>query len=262
MVSKVNYRPQFLVSNDGSITIQYLSSGLTNIQTAGGGGVPASPDTSVQFNNLGAFGGSANFTYNTGTNTVSFGNITGSALAMTIQPRAPTSGSAGALTINSRNATGASGNGGNIIMNSGDSGSLSGTGGNFTMTAGVGITGNGGDFTMTAGDGANTGGSFYLIGGGAFDYGGSVVINSGGGGITNGNIDIYTTGTGNLTLQSYGLTIGKYDDGEGNITNDIGFFGATPVAQQASAPVATNLATAITLVNALRTALLNLGLIV
>lgn len=42
--------------------------------------------------------------------------------------------------------------------------------------------------------------------------------------------------------------------------NNLGFFGATPVAQQTSAPNATDLATCITLANALKTGLVNLGL--
>jgi hypothetical protein len=41
--------------------------------------------------------------------------------------------------------------------------------------------------------------------------------------------------------------------------NGLGFFGATPVGRQTSAPNATDLATAITLVNALKTGLINLG---
>lgn len=52
---------------------------------------------------------------------------------------------------------------------------------------------------------------------------------------------------------------------DGQDAESADFFGvgpANPIVQQASAPVATDLATAITLVNALRTALLNLGLIV
>jgi hypothetical protein len=39
----------------------------------GGGGTPAAPDTSVQFNNSGSFGGSAGFTFNSATNSLSLG---------------------------------------------------------------------------------------------------------------------------------------------------------------------------------------------
>lgn len=44
-------------------------------------------------------------------------------------------------------------------------------------------------------------------------------------------------------------------------TEKVAFFGATPVAQQASAAAGTDAATTQTLANALRTALLNLGII-
>jgi hypothetical protein len=43
-------------------------------------------------------------------------------------------------------------------------------------------------------------------------------------------------------------------------TSKVGFYGATPVVQQSSAASATDLATAITLVNALKDAVENLGL--
>ena len=265
------YLDTFTSTNQGAVPAS--GGGTSNFLRADGSfaappaTAPAGSTTQVQFNNSGAFGGSANFAYNTGTNTVSFGNITGSALGMTIQPLAPTSGSAGALTIKSRNAAGPTGNGGDIIMTSGQSGATAGYGGNFTMTSGYGISGNGGDFTMASGQGGNTGGAFYIAGGGGQSAGGNVDISSGGGDSgPSGDIAIYTsagaTANGSLALQHYGMKIDWFDDGSGNITNDIGFFGATPVAQQASAPAATNLATAITLVNALRTALLNLGLIV
>jgi hypothetical protein len=44
-------------------------------------------------------------------------------------------------------------------------------------------------------------------------------------------------------------------------TDTIGFYGATPVAQQASAAAGTDATTTQALANALRTALLNLGFI-
>lgn len=49
--------------------------------TAGGGGTPANPTTSVQYNNAGAFGGSANFTWD---NTNAFLSIGGATAANTI----------------------------------------------------------------------------------------------------------------------------------------------------------------------------------
>lgn len=52
-----------------------------------------------------------------------------------------------------------------------------------------------------------------------------------------------------------GCQIGK------TATDKVGFFGATPVVRQASAAAGTDAATTQALANALRTALLNLGLI-
>lgn len=54
-----------------------------------------------------------------------------------------------------------------------------------------------------------------------------------------------------------GLKIGEA------VTDKVGFFGVTPVVQQAAAgqAAATDAATALTLANAMRTALVNLGLI-
>lgn len=52
-----------------------------------------------------------------------------------------------------------------------------------------------------------------------------------------------------------GCQIGK------SATEKVGFFGATPVVQQASAAAGTDAATTLTLANTLRTAMLNLGLI-
>jgi len=195
MVSKVNYRPQFLVSNDGSITIQYLSSGLTNIQTAGGGGVPASPTTSVQFNNAGAFGGSANFTYTSGTNTVSFGTIAGN-----IKTAAVTSGNSVGLNLTTGTAS--------LTYDNGVSGDISIVTGNTgdTINDWNGTTGN---VTISTGSDAGSGGSA-----------GNVSITAGSAVGGNGEVSIGTAS---------GTTIQLTDNG----TRRLGFFGATPVAKPA-----------------------------
>lgn len=63
----------------------------------------------------------ADFTYDSATNTVTFGNITGSALAMTIQPRAPTVlENAGTLSFVCRNAVKANSDGGGISFTTGN----------------------------------------------------------------------------------------------------------------------------------------------
>lgn len=93
MISQVSYRAINLVSTDGSISITELASGDTDIQTAGGGGgTPSAPDTSVQFNNAGAFGGSANFTYSSGTDTLTVGKLVSANFTSIAQGLVPASG--------------------------------------------------------------------------------------------------------------------------------------------------------------------------
>ncbi len=46
-----------------SVTATDAGGGVTNVTVTGGTGAPAPPDTSVQYNSGGAFGGDANFTY-------------------------------------------------------------------------------------------------------------------------------------------------------------------------------------------------------
>ena len=64
-----------------------------------------------------------------------------------------------------------------------------------------------------------------------------------------------TSNTVTLTRGGDGTTISTA------ASDKLGFFGATPVVQQASTAAATDATTAIALANALRTGLLNLGLI-
>ncbi len=62
-------------SNNTTATIDLLSWNLTSIGTggAGGGGTPAAPNNSVQFNNAGAFGGSSQFIFDSVNNRVGIG---------------------------------------------------------------------------------------------------------------------------------------------------------------------------------------------
>lgn len=55
-----------------------------------GGGVPATPDTSIQFNNSGSFGGDTNLTYNSSTNTISGVNFTFSGSDVNLSGLTPT----------------------------------------------------------------------------------------------------------------------------------------------------------------------------
>lgn len=132
------------------------SAALTNAATAQGAAdaaqvtanaallaaTPGGVDTSVQIGSAGAFAGFSTFTYVSGSNTLSVGHITGSALAMTIQPMTPTAADdGGALTLQARTATGTAKNGGGVVIQAG--GSSSGTAGGITLTPGAAAGGNG-----------------------------------------------------------------------------------------------------------------------
>jgi len=255
--------------------------------------LPAGSTTQVQFNNSGLFGASANFTYDTGTNTFTVGPA---GATTTIETLAPTGSTiAGTLRIRGKNASATNGAGGGITCFGGNA-LGTGTGGSFNFNAGSG--GTGGTFSVLAGDGNTIGGSFNLSAGSGLTTGGNFVLAAGicnGSSGTGGNYEMSGgNGVGASTGGDFILTAGSSTSGLGGnfvllpggggtsgtmyfgdsighnviqVTDDLtngqlGFFDAVPVTQQASAPVATNLATAITLVNALRTALLNLGLIV
>ena len=82
--------PSFLQAGSG-IGVAYNASTYqwTITNTGGTGGTPAGANTQVQFNNAGAFGASANFTFNSTTNTLSTTNVV-STSATTVTPTSTT----------------------------------------------------------------------------------------------------------------------------------------------------------------------------
>lgn len=100
---------QTIKNSGGSSPIDIFTSVLPGLVPASGGGTsnflradgtfaapptgsPASPTTSVQFNNAGAFGGSANFTYTSGTDTLSVGKLVSANFTSAAQGLVPASG--------------------------------------------------------------------------------------------------------------------------------------------------------------------------
>ena len=232
---------------------------------------PASPTTSVQFNNAGAFGGSANFTYDTGTNTFTVGPA---GATTTIETLAPTGSTvAGTLQIRGKNASAANGAGGGITLRGGSSlgtgigggieifggQGVSGAGGGFRVVAGIGATGGGG-FVLDAGSGATQGGGYSLNAGqctGAAGAGGGFEMYAGGGAFASTGGDMImgagssVTGAGGnfIFLPGGGATSGViyFSDSLGHnviqITDDLtngqlGFFDAVPVTQPTTATAA------------------------
>jgi hypothetical protein len=223
--------------------------------------VAGSP-TQVQYNSSGTFAASPLFTYTASTNVLGVGNITGTALAMQIQPKAPTVlENAGSVSVTARTAALANGNGGGVAISTGN-GLGTGTGGPLTLSAGNGPGGGaGGDFTMTAGASTNgTGGAFNVFGGNGSTQGGGVIMFAGpasGAGGTGGAVTFAagaggTGGTGGTIQFSTGFapsgTSGVFqvlvddglspaftadDDGLGGGAR-IAFYSATPKTQAAA----------------------------
>jgi hypothetical protein len=246
------YLDTFTSAHQG--TVPASGGGTTNFLRADGTfaappvTAPAGSTTQVQYNNAGAFGSNANFLYVSGTNTISFGNITGSAVNMTIVPKAPTSGSAGMFSVNTQNGASANSSGGDL---------------NFTLGSGFG-TGGGGNFALTTGLTGTDQGATFIINGAFPGLGGSVVVGSGyAGSGAGGDFQFYLGGgalnDGNMYFQdptgSNFIWLKTASSGGG--AQQIGFFNATPVAKPT---VTGSRATGAALVSLLN-ALASLGLI-
>jgi hypothetical protein len=248
---------QGVVPASGGGTTNFLrADGTFAAPPGGGGGSPGAPTTSVQYNNAGAFAGNANFTYDSGTNTVTFGNATGSALGMTIQPRVPTVlEDAGTLLISAQDAVKPNSNGGVVALVGGNS---TGTGfaGHVNLNGGVGLAGGyGGNIALTAGDGSLFGGGFTAASGSTGSESGAIFVMDGGNpGVAGGS---FAMGAGFSSAAAGGsftmfLGGGTTDDGymewqdalatpfmrfqtaTPSGAKQMGFFGATPVVRQAA----------------------------
>lgn len=201
--------------------------------SGGAGGSPGGSSTQVQFNDGGAFGGDAGFTWDK-TNDI-----------LTV-------GIAGAFGSIKTPTGGAGVNGGSLLIETGVGGTSDGTGGDITIGAGDGgaTDGAGGSVQVNAGDadGAGDGGLVTIISG-AGENGGNITViagnaqNAGQG----GNVTIYggtntdTNGLGgNITLAPGGGDTGGSKDGEvafeysAHTTTYAGLFATTTNATPAS----------------------------
>ena len=182
---------------------------------------PAGANTQVQYNNNGAFGAEADFAYVSGTNTLTVGNITGTAASFTLTvPTPATTDTAGySISVTSGAANGVADGGSlNLVSGAGDSaGSVNITGATATGVGGIsgsvfitggasnnavsepgGITINGSTFVNLPN---GTGGPVNIYGGqiqGAGGTGGDVTVQAGNA-ATPGELSIFggsTTATG------------------------------------------------------------------
>jgi hypothetical protein len=241
------YLDTFTSTNQG--TVPASGGGTANFLRADGtfaappATAPAGSTTQIQYNNAGAFGASANFTYTSGTNTLTTGNITGSALDMTIQPKTPTgSDIAGVLSIKTKDAVVTNESGGQFNIDTGG-GNGTGFGGDFVVNMGSsGSAGAGGSFICNTGFAGADGYANFIMGGGGFGVGGNFSMgcgssSTGSGGdylmaMAGGPID-----NGNMYFQDgYGRNFiwCKTSTGGSGGAQQIGFFNTTPKAQAAA----------------------------
>ncbi len=157
-----------------------------------GTGIPGTPTTSIQFNNAGAFGGSADLTWS-GTAINLAGDLVftdGSSRIINVATQTVLDTNGNKLDIFSGAGNGVA-SGGDLSLRAGNSGSQ-GSGGNVNLLGGRSVTnGVGGQASVMGGDGAgaNNGGDVDLTGGaaGATGDGGVIVLLAGEGGNTTGN---------------------------------------------------------------------------
>jgi hypothetical protein len=270
------YLDTFTSTNQG--TVPASGGGTSNFLRADGtfaaptATAPASPTTSVQFNNAGVFGGSANFLYDTGTNTFTVGPA---GATTTIETLAPTGSTvAGNLLIRGKNASATNGAGGVIALAAGKA-LGTGTGGVLSFTSGQSPSGIGGAIDFVSGSGASSGGSISFISGngsspngsggwftmnagvaegtgtgGRFEMlAGSNAFGAGGG----GDFYLQTGGSGSNVSGNFQILIGGGGAGSGTIAlgtdsnvdcfriteasgaSQMGFFNVVPVAQPTTA---------------------------
>jgi hypothetical protein len=200
---------------------------------------PAGSTGQIQYNSGFSFAASPLLTYD-GVGTLGTSNITGTALAMTITPKAPSvldlagdfrfearnaaqpNTSGGSLSFEAGDGDG-TGNGGPLIVSSGGT-SGSGNGGDCFFFGGSSAGGTGGAFSMFAGPGALLGGSIGVVGGSASSAGGTggnVQFEAGFGDGTGGSMIFYAGSNnaggvgGDITLSTRGS--GSLPDPQGTI---------------------------------------------
>lgn len=211
-VDTVNLNSAF--TSTANTVLQLLHDGTSWREVArSSSGSPGGSDTQVQFNDGGAFGGDADFTWNKTTNILNVGSISNNGIIST--PNQTTTDVNGRnLTIQTGNGNG-TGEGGIITIEAGDGGATAAAGGDISITAGDGTTlgggGNGGDMDISAGaagSASNVSGNMKIHGGTSAvtdGVGGNITLRMGGGGGGTG-IDGYIE----IDTQTYQGVIRRY----------------------------------------------------
>jgi len=173
--------------------------------TSGGGGSPAGPDTAIQFNNAGNFGGDPSFAIDIPGQTLQLG-LANSLFSIRTPDALSGDDSGGTLTVQPGDGIGA-GSGGTLNLYSGN-GDGTGPGGNLNINTGEGQSG--GNIGVVTGNATTTdysGGVIHFLTGNGLGAGqaGDIAFVVGGSGATgDGGAVSFTSGTGGATSGSGG----------------------------------------------------------
>ena len=205
-----------LITAGSGVTKQYNdgdSPATLVLSASGGGGTPAGSDTHVQYNDSGAFAGSAAFTWDDSARTLLVNNGTDATAAVFGTPTQTSANTAGAaLTVRSATGLGA-GAGGALSILSGSPGTTGTVSGAISIQSGAGAGGvaSGGNITLLVGasTGAAGGGSVAITAGAApSNTAGSVNISSGAStGSNGGSVNIVGGSGSNSAGQGGGISI-------------------------------------------------------
>jgi hypothetical protein len=238
------YLDTFTSANQGAVPAS--GGGTANFLRADGtfaaplATAPAGSTTQIQYNNAGAFGASANFTYTVGTTTLTVPTIN----STNIITNAGTGANGSDFVLSVGNASGTGYRGGNLTVNAGSG--INGAGGVMTFNAGNSLGGNasggGISFIGGAGSGSAVAGGISMRGGNASTgIGGSFALyggNSSSG--TGGDCQFFPgagpVANGSLVLSDGNIYIIQIQDIGG--ASCMGFFEAAPVPQPTTATTA------------------------
>ncbi len=237
-VANTDYQVPIILTTTGSSGPASFNGTTLNIPqyTGGSGGTPGTPDTSIQFNDGGSFGGDSRLEWDktigilymdaapgddaiietrdgasSGDNGISFdliggagnGAADGASISLQAGTAGATSGTGGAVSLLGGFGSAAGGNGGAVTMQGG-SGVTGGDGGGAYLLAGSGNgAGQGGNAQVIAGDsaGVNLAGGALIAGGagGTTSNGGDVTLISGDGGSVSGDAGLVSLQGGDGT---------------------------------------------------------------
>lgn len=181
-VANTDYQVPITLTTTGSSGAATFNGTTLNIPQYSGGGTPGGSTGQLQFNNSGAFGGTALLYDN------SFGTST-----IYIPNQSSANTDADFIAINGGKGKG-TGLGSQIQLKAGADETNTNTGGLLTMTGGNPSTNVGGSATFQGGTGSTTGGAVRLTAGNGTTTGGDVIITPGNGGST-GKITLTDAGT-------------------------------------------------------------------